>query len=720
MSKKYTLTSSKSLSTTGNTSQGLYVYLSNFSPTLNIPQNEFLFYATAQYLHQCAASNILVTNGGSTSIMRTNGTEREIIRSWDAVYKDSLRTVYDNITNYLDDNYKFNYLYYYFKSTSAGNTTKNIKDIKLIYITLPYKLILKSVEGGAYSRGHVEGIDTAISLKAVPKDGYKFSKWSNGRTEQEIIFDPGQEAIGTEIELYAIYEPITYTVNYNIIKEDGTIELWDSQKCEYNKTYNYLPKPDNIFPEIPIHYKENSIGWIDTINYTSCYIQTDNTMIYSLSSNPTTVKQYVYNSEFLNLTKSDNAILNRYYGFFKIAYKVKYLEYKNFKYYTIDTTEYREAGKSYNLRKFSSLIDGYKLTNRMSQLGGPEDETITNAWFISDINLNPGDPKITSISSEMNEDISVYSNIVPIDYTIIFHGIDENGQEIKTFEYKGQYNTSGERPNLLEDKEYYKISDWYKYSKSKYEVQSWYVDPTSLSLINVPTANYSKTESISSSYTYEDQSVCNEYIYYIPYGYNVNYSWLDDLGPESQFQLKNEIRRYGTRYLINIIPSYSGSYEVENANTRKWYYYNENNELVQNENKYIEADTIGDYNFYGRKSSLPKKISIVSNNLKYGIVRPISPNAEMWFEEDYGFYTYANEKDILIFGNTVDSNVAYFDQWSDQNSESTREIAVSGKAEQEYKAIFRSNKIFVNKKGVQGVYQNTQQIQPNIVVGIPT
>ena len=90
------------------------------------------------------------------------------------------------------------------------------------------------------------------------------------------------------------------------------------------------------------------------------------------------------------------------------------------------------------------------------------------------------------------------------------------------------------------------------------------------------------------------------------------------------------------------------------------------------------------------------------------------------YTKDYGFYTYANEKDILTIGYTVDSNIAYFDQWSDQNAESTREIIVGGKAEQEYKAIFRSNKIFVNKKGVQGVYQNTQQIYPNIVVGIPT
>lgn len=716
MSKKYTLTSSKSLSTTGSSAKTLTVYFTDFTPSTNIPPtDEYVLFVKLSHYLKCYKDNLFVTNGGSTRIYTTSDSTYGSPFSWSASYSTGSTQSY-TITNYLDQSYKFNRIEFNFYSTSLGSTSKQISDIKLLYYTLPYKLIIKSVVGGTVTIGHTDITETAVSLTANPKDGYKFISWNNGRTEKSIVFDPGVEAVGTTIEIYPIFEPITYTVNYHIIKEDGTAELFYSQKCEYNKTYNYLPKPENIFPEIPVHYKENSLGWIPY--NTNCYITTTDEIIYGLSSTDF-ILQYPYNEEFSNLTTSNNAIINRYYGLFKTAYKVSYLKYTNFIYESVQNAVYREAGEIYILNNLSSTT-GYKLTNRMSQPGGSEDKTITNAWFISDTELNPGDHKITSLGPEINEDINVYCNYVPIDYTIIFHGMDENGQEIKTFEYKGQYGVSNSRPSLLEDKEYYKTSGWYKYSKYIYTVQSWYVDPATLSFINVPAADYSTTTKISSSYTYEDQSVFNEYIYYIPYGYNVNYSWLDDLGPESQFQLKNEIRRYGTRYLINIIPSYSGSYEVENANTRKWYYYNENNELVQNENTYIEADVIGDYSFYGRKSSLPKKIKIVSNNLKYGIVRPISPNAEMWFEEDYGFYTYANEKDILTVGNTVDSNVAYFDQWSDQNAESTREIIVGGKAEQEYKAIFRSNKIFINKKGVQGVYQNTQQIYPNIVVGIPT
>ena len=619
-----------------------------------------------------------------------------------------------------------------FEKLEIGNSsgTFSVTSISAKYITVPYKLnlqILSEVDDTTkYTLTAKETNDEySIELSCSTASGYKFVEWSDGNTSNPRIFNPGIVSPDAEFTLGAIFAPNQYFVNYYYIDINGNKHLFDTQECIVGNTYYYNNCPI-LDISVPNGYQYYNKGWIKFYNEEEYIYSIRNNNMYCTSvSNPSTSSHQSSTTvqsleSFKDLTYTDNYIVDLFCGVFPLQYQITYVSYtqgsqSNYK----KTTEYRIYGYDFILNTLPTPSEGYKLTNQMTENNGPADvNNIKNSWFINQNLINPKDPTISTIQgSNLEENIEVYSYETPINYSIIFHAIDEFGNEINQETLNGIYGENYLRPSLLNEKDYNKIAGWYKTSQ---DTTLWYIDLETLEIVSSinSTPDYELMSYTGDKYTTIDQSIFHEYIYYIPYGYTIEYKWLDSWGSEEEFQFPITIKKYGLGDIeILDIPSYENNYIVENANTKNWYYYDENGELQINNKTFIGSTDPTNYTFYGRKEPLSRIIKITPNNYLYGKVKPISPAPEEWIQENNSFYTYVNEGDVVqVTAITDESNISYFSNWSDGITNASRDIIVGGLSK-EYMADFRSNSIFINLMGVKAVYRNTELINPKIILG---
>ena len=726
-----------SISDTLHNSKTLTVsWLSRFYPYMQIPDNNFVVTAYLYYEYALGKA-LLAMNYPSFNIKisKENETSYSTIESRSYTYTTNKSVVYRdgevNITKYINSaTGAFNELYFQFSNPAILDIETRLRNIKLEYICLPYRL--KVLTNNASYTITNSDYENGVYIKITPNTGYKFIKWSDGNTDQTRFFNPSAP-FQEEYILEAIVEPIKYDVNYYIKNPiSKELQLFYTEKCEYDKTYSYIDIPIEQFGTIPKGYSICN-GWVeekyynDSTNYNKSIRLEDSLLYYSSASN----NYYDFNSHwysaplydssetFTNKTSQDNDVFNYYCDLFPIQNTIECRQFVEgtTSNYSIQTGYIVYDTGYLDLPSFSSPTEGYKLTNQMKKKNGPIDDSIYNSWFTDKNYLNPGDPKINRVNSLDLQDVVVYSYETPINYSIVFHAIDEFGNEINQETLNGIYGENYLRPSLLSEKDYNKIPGWYKTSQ---DTSLWYIDPETLQVVSPTnlTPDYDTVSYVGEQYTIIDQTIEHEYIYQIPYGYTIEYKWLDNWGPEEEFQFPIFIKKYGLGDVeILDIPSYENNYIVENANTKNWYYYNENGELQINNKVFIGSTDPTNYTFYGRKEPLSRIIKITPNNCLYGTVKPVSPAPEEWIQENNSFYTYVNEGDVVqVAAITNESNISYFSNWSDGITSALREITIGGLSK-EYIADFRSNSIFINLMGVKAIYRNIELINPKIILG---
>ena len=530
-------------------------------------------------------------------------------------------------------------------------------------------------------------------------DSTKTNYWFTSNENME----PGDETItlvsatfADDINLYSYEIPKQYIINYHTLDENANIISTQTKAYDYGTSYEYMALPN--FEDIPIGYGVNPIGWIETIDGV---IRFNTEIMYS--------KRYPSSSEvqrigsFSNLSSTDMYEINLYAGLFPIQYLVNYTlyryggtsqysSYSDYRYYNVD----------YPLRTLSKYT-GYKLTNRMQEMGGPEDTSILKAWFISNENMEPGDETISSIDPTFTDNINLYSYETPINYKCIFHIMNAINEEISSETLDCVYGTSFTRPEAAENIEGHLLYGWYS---GEQDISNWYVDPDTLNLINGINQHYNFNSTISSNFTTIDQSVFHNYAYYIPYGFNIKYLWLDNYGTDSdEFKLPSIFRKYGQGgdIPVEIIPSYPGKYIVDNEGTKNWYYYKnegtDEEQLVINEQEFISETDLNNYVFYGQKHPLKRHITFSSQNEEFGSITVLNPTEDELYDEGYVIEVQANPTEI-----------AYFSNWNDGNNSPNRTIIV-GNSNMHYMGIFRSNQVYVGMLGILEGYKNISKIK---------
>ena len=642
-----------------------------------------------------------------------------------------------------DVDFNSNFMYRYNKSASDGNkinqyygefsnlTNSDMAEINLYVGIYPYRY--KTVyETHQYRDGEwvvISSEDTSpryynvdyslvsaryqgyISLSLLEELGGSEVKPSNTWFISEEHMEPGDEVISSyiyantladNITLYNKIIPIKYTVNYYIIDENGEETLYYTQTCDYGTIYEYLPLPE--FDNIPIGYARNPLGWMrQGYNVTRGAVLYNSDWIYDkyyADSYLSSISQY-YGS-FCNLSEYDNSSVAYYCCIMPIIYSIYYYQYKQGSLSQYSTaTEYRVYGmEKGTLRTLPSVTTGYKLTNKMEITNGPAILT-DDYWFTSNEHMNPEDEKIKQIPSTYTDDIYLYSYETPINYSVTFHTIDENGNELNTENLICYYNQSYTRPNLTSEKDFYELKGWYE---ELYDTANWHINGNTLEFINGIAPSCDFGSSIASQFTTQDQGEYHYYAYYIPYGSVIKYLWLDNYGKDSEkFKIPDKIKKYGEgNYEIETIPSYPDQYSVENEGTKQWYYYENNDtstEQLINTKTYIEENDFNTYIFYGRKSPLKRHITFSSQNEDFGTITVLNPTEDELYDEGYEIQVQANPTEI-----------AYFSNWSDGNNSPNRTIIV-GSSNMHYMGIFRSNQVYVGMLGILESYKNISKIK---------
>lgn len=493
---------------------------------------------------------------------------------------------------------------------------------------------------------------------------------------------------------YVFYQneiPIEYKINYY-----NNEELLFTQECIYDMPYSYLelPSPENDPDE---GYSYNPTGWIE---YNDSTVRNSTLDIYKIDDLETKLQQY--SGEFINITDEDKKTINLYFNAYPIHYLVSYVKYEqgDTSTYTLDT-RYRIYGQDYNTINLPNPTPGYKLVNKMEEINGPESLEYDNVWLTDINNLTPLGDKTMSIPSTYTSDITLYSFEVPKNFSILLNIFDQYKTKIDTKNIDCVYGENYSlNDNILEEKTGCKFIGWYTEEKP---ITLWHID----SITNELSGSFIDTN-INSYYSaptdIQDQSQIIRYGYYIPYGYYISYNWLDNYGG-NDYQLPDKvIRVYGRENVaIETIPDYD-NYIVENANTKKWYYYHINEETgeesyLENEQTVIQSTDQNNYEFFARKHPYKRHITFTINNEYFGTISIDN-------QTDDDLY---NEGDIITI-TALPTEVAYFSNWSDGNNETVRTITVGDK-DAHYTAVFRSNQIYVNSLGILGAYKNTQLVK---------
>lgn len=502
-----------------------------------------------------------------------------------------------------------------------------------------------------------------------------------------------QSELTQDFIFYQSEMPIGYKIKYY-----NDEELLFEQDCEYDKEYTYLdlPTPESAADEGHLY---NPIGWIPEI--TQGTIRNNTTDIYRLDNLKEIIPQYT--GTFINLKKDDGEIINLFFNQHPIHYLVNYTKYEqgDTSIYTLET-DYRVYGQEYDTIPLPKNTDGYKFTNKMEIESGPESIEYNNIWFTSNTNLTPTGEKITQVSATLTSDINLYSFEVPKNFTIVLNILDYSMNLIKQIEILGKFGLSYLLNGDIEEIVGYLMPGWYTKEKN---INGWHID-SNTKILHGDSIELTVENSYSAPTSIIDQSVINYYGYYIPYSYYISYNWLDEYGVDSpDYRLPEKvIRIYGTDdILIETIPSYE-NYDVDNANTQNWYYYQINEETGEeqqliNERQYIDAVDQNNYNFYALKHPHKRHITFGISNEQFGTVS-IDNQAE---NDLY------DEGDVITIS-ALPKEIAYFSNWSDGNNETVRQIIV-GSEDKHYVAIFRSNQVYINSLGILGAYKNTTLVK---------
>ena len=604
-----------------------------------------------------------------------------------------------------------------------SNLTKKDKDIinyyfnlhpyyyKISYINYIKGITETSIGQDFYVFNEVEEINLR-NLSAASK-GYKLINQIDPETNRvnldlinNLFVDnndikPGKETktvisqseLTQDLTFYQSEMPIGYKIKYY-----NNEELLLEQDCEYDKEYIYLDLP---VPEISADegHLYNPTGWIPNVPQGT--IRNNTTNIYKLDNLDELIPQYI--GTFINLKEDDGEIIELFFNQHPIHYLVNYTKYEqgDTSIYTLQT-DYRIYGQEYNTVPLPKNTDGYKFTNKMETENGPETIPYNNVWFTSNTNLTPSGDKVIQVPSTLTSDINLYSFEVPKNFILVLNVLDYSQNKIKQIETLGKFGISYPLNGDIEELTGYSMPGWYTTEKN---IDGWHIE-SNTNILNGDAVELTINDSYSAPGDIIDQSIINYYGYYIPYSYYISYNWLDEYGVDSpDYRLPEKvIRIYGTdNVLIETIPSYE-NYDVDNANTQNWYYYQINEETGEeqqliNERQYIDAVDQNNYDFYALKHPHKRHITFGISNEYFGTIS-INNQAE---NDLY------DEGDIITVS-ALPTEIAYFSNWSDKNNETVRQIVV-GSEDKHYVAVFRSNQVYINSLGILGAYKNTTLVK---------
>ena len=693
----YRLTgSSGSVSSLVGTKTFTFTKPSDFSS--DFPSRSTIYKATIDFVNVKCQSQLLGVAGSATPIIGGNSWASQQVGSGKDLGSYTITSRFGSSPNVSFPSVQLKF------TNASGAFNWGCSYAAVVCEGLPYDFKVSVGEG----KGSVE-IDWSslngysVNIIATPNKGYKFVYWYDDdnnilSSEANYCYSPGNAVHDTYVRLYAKFAPVDYVVNY-YDKSSGEPILIHSKNYIGGNTYEAIAVPETL--NIPEGYAAQA-GWIrventaETVKYG---IRNNTGIVYNNETN----EKIDYMTSFSKLGTEEGEIINFYFDILPIQYEIKYTSYTGggISKYT-NTTKYR----LYNQEINTNLLDlptptiGYKLTNQMSETNGPIDSSRLNSWFTSGENLNPGDSTISNISPTLTEDVRVYSFETPINYQIQFHTINQFNEEIDLKTIDCVYNEKYIAAAALEEQTGYKLLGWYQGSKI---VDEWYVDSETENLINGEDIYLLHDGEISKTFTTEDQSVHHFYSYYIPYGYHIRYLWIDNFGTDSdKFTIPEVIRLYEKgNVLINTIPDYD-EYEVENANTKDWYYFENNDtsgERLINTKEQIESTDINNYIFYAIKHPYKRHITFAPSNEYFGIIEILNkPDDDLYDEGDV----------ITVSG--VPFENAYFSNWADGTNLPTREIIV-GSSDQHYIGVFRSNQVYINSLGVLAAYKGVKKVR---------
>lgn len=289
------------------------------------------------------------------------------------------------------------------------------------------------VDGVLGADGHSATI--TISDLDTYYSGFHPSYWTDGNNNYNIT--NGSATItwqdsDTEKSFSLVFEPNTYTVNF-WDNTQNPATLVSTMTCQGGITYTTPALPSHTSPP---GYTTNTTGWIkDLVSPTlSSYnkickysISSDNLAYYSdITSvyNSSYVTQY---TSFSDLTTINGGIIDLYFIEIPIAYRINYKVRLSTSSSYNGSSLYRVYGEGNytlsNLQNIKSLTTGYKWLN-----------TTPNSWYTTEKTNSTGysseGEQITSISPTYIGDVNLFAYQIPIDYTVVRHVYDINGNEI--------------------------------------------------------------------------------------------------------------------------------------------------------------------------------------------------------------------------------------------------------------------------------------------------
>lgn len=595
-------------------------------------------------------------------------------------------------SNFYTQTYKSYYHAYItiFVSTTVYGTVEH--NVRYHYVPYNLNVSLDSPAAGDVIEYRIADGNNTVNLYASNIGAYTLDYWEinnqNAGSANPYLLSA---ADGETVNIIAHYKKKKYTVNYYSIDKNNTMNFIDSQTCEYGETYNYLTRPE-LTPNEGYGYT----GWMSFNPYeeTTSYYSVTSTTYTTYNSNTTSGAYYTI---FSNLASEDGAIINRYICELPRRYTISYKNYQYLKNNYGYTTEYHYYNIDTTLKNLPAKnTSGYKFLNPSP-----------NYWFSTDEDFTTDSETINIIPATYHSDITVYSYEIPINYTVYYHYYDISNSILNITQQECTYGITYTHPAKPTDQSYYYQAGWFEedqsnnlenqYAKFIYDTDNETYNYVGLAL----DWSYANFNDNFSNLTTVDGNSVHFYTYYIPYGYRIQYHWLDDFGrgdpdfnpPQTQWYA------YMREPLVEIqsIPDFE-EYIVHNAGTKNWQYYDTNNELQTNELDYIPKTAHQEYNFYGEKDVKGRIITISSNNTELGTIEVITPIPN---ENTY------QEGDIIQFRVKTIAPNCHFHKWNDRSHEFERTITV-GSRNYNYIAEFHSNTEHI--PGILGVYKGTTPI----------
>lgn len=609
--------------------------------------------------------------------------------------------------------------------TSFLNLTTIDNDvIKMYFCLCPYSYTVDYIQYSKNSTNEAnttvlpteyrifDGGDYVLTSLPKPSTGYKLAnqmqkeQWPVDTTLTNSWFispdamKPGDPTVSFipstyagNIVLYSYEVLLNYIVNFYKFTID-TEELLEQRVWEYGITYD-LPALPTI-ESIPEGYTTNPIGWVST---KSGNIRNGTHDMYSGTSTTTILTQSTSCAKY---PTTDQTEYNFYFGLYPIQYLVNYKKYveDSSNNYTPDT-DYRIYNlNDYTLKSLPEATTGYKLTNKMHNIGEQIDSNITNSWFTSSEAMQPGDPVITSIAADVAQDITIYSFETPIDYEVYFHICDYDGSEISSTTKWCKYKESLVMPSQFVDLPGRLPFGWYRNSQN---IENWRILVNSDNEITATTNIEASFNATVENLSDKDFDQVHLYTYYLPKTYLISYEWDDDCIKDlSKYPLPNsqEIIYGKNDYTIPLIPNYS-NYIINDAHTVNWYYYSNNNKNTPkliNEDLVISKFLLENIVFYACRIPKPRYINFYSNNnFGTGYINKSTPNQDGYLENTI----------LEVYAQPLSSDTAFL-AWDDNASrDPIRQILVTDE-DTNYGMTFRKESV---TKGIVDLYKGSTRLE---------